>query len=430
MLNSREWAILTLLAIFAVVVLSTPSTRKHVLQLLRGASSGVIVIPLVALTVWVAALVTGASHLGLWNSGLAKDTVVWFVVSGFGTIFAALSAAKTDRYFATATKQAVGVAVFIQYAMNLRTFNYLAEVIIQLGLILLAALIAFSERDPRYMSARRLLVTLNVLVGLTLITLTVRELTANLETLDARQTLLGLALSIWLPLGILPFVWLLALYLSYDTLLRRLRMPVFGVPAPLKTRVATVVALGPDLRTAHDLSNRHDDLQVIARTGTWRETWDAVRLYRRQRDRRRAQPALAVQRLRRFAGVRGVDLDGRQLDQRELGETREALQWLALCHMGHHRNRGRYRADLLHVLGDFTQKGLPADHGIQMTVTKGGGSWHAWRRTPSGLVLGIGARSDPSAQWFYAGMQPPGGPPPDGGQWEQGASSAPDWRFR
>lgn len=97
MLNSREWAILTLLIIFAIVVLSTPSTRKHVLQLLRGASSGVIVIPLVALTVWVAVLVTGASHLGLWNSGLAKDTVVWFVVSGFGTIFAALRGVLTRR---------------------------------------------------------------------------------------------------------------------------------------------------------------------------------------------------------------------------------------------------------------------------------------------------------------------------------------------
>ncbi|MFI2754183.1 hypothetical protein ACGIF2_15735 [Cellulomonas sp. P22] len=426
MLNSREWAIVTLLVSFAAVVLTNPSARKTLRESVERRWVWAVVVPLLALTAWVTLLVAGASRIGLWNSGLAKDTVVWFVASALGAVFAALNAAKTDRYFLIMARQAVGAAIFLQYAMNLYTFNYLAELALQAGLVLLAMLTAVAER---YTSAWRLLVTrLNALVGVALLVLTVRELTANWQALDTRQVLLGLALSIWLPLGVLPFIWVLALCLSYDELLRRLRKPLFGIPAPLKTRVATVAALGLDLRTAHDLSNDHDHLQTIARTETWRETLEAVRVYRMRRGRRRAQPVLTAQRLRRLAGVKGVDANGRQLDQREIKETREALDWLAMCHMGHHRNRGHYRADLIDVLGDFTRKGLPEDHGVQMTVAEDRRHWHAWRRTPSGLVLGIGAQSDPSERWFYADMQPPDGPPPHGGRWEHRASGVPDWR--
>jgi hypothetical protein len=96
--------------------------------------------------------------------------------------------------------------------------------------------------------------------------------------------------------------------------------------------------------------------------------------------------------------------------------------------MGHHSNRGHYRADLLDILGDFARKGLPEDHAIQMTVASDGQSWHAWRRTPSGLVLGIAAVTDPADHWYYAGTQPPSASPPHDPRWERHASSFPDWR--
>jgi hypothetical protein len=427
-LNSREWAILTLLVACAVVVLATPSARKALLRSEVPRGTRVIVVPVIALAAWVTALVAGASRLGLWNSGLTKDTIVWFVVTALSTVFAPLDAAKTDRYFLTAARQAVAASVFLQYAMNLYTFSYPAEVALQLGLVVLACLLVVAERDPRHKAAHKPLLAINALIGMALILLTARELAADWNTLDARQMLLGLALSIWLPLGVLPFVWLLALYMSYEALIKFLRKPIFGNPALLKTRFFALAALGPDLRTAHDLTKDHDTIRTLTETRTRQETFEAVRVYRAKRDRRRARPALAAQRLQRFAGVTGHDLNGRQLDQREMNETRESLRWLATCHMGHHSNRGHYRADLLDILGDFARKGLPEDHGIQMTVASDGQSWHAWRRTPSGLVLGIAALADPADHWYYAGTQPPSASPPHDPRWERHSSSFPDWR--
>jgi hypothetical protein len=43
---------------------------------------------------------------------------------------------------------------------------------------------------------------------------------------------------------------------------------------------------------------------------------------------------------------------------------------------------GRYRPELLKIFEpDFARKGLPADHGIHLLVSRSGQSWYAWRNT-------------------------------------------------
>lgn len=426
-LNSREWAIVTLLALAAVFVFLNPATRASLPSLAKSLATRTVIIPVIALACWVALVVAGAARIGLWNPGLTKDTVVWFSASAFATIFAALKATKTDRYFWTAAKQALSAAVFLQYAMNLYTFNYFVELVLQVSFVFLGGMLALTEHDARHRAARPAVLMLGALIFVPFVAFTVRGLVRTGGDIDGQQLALGLGLSTWLPLGVLPFIWCLALFMTYEVLLQRLSRPVFGLQAPIRTRLGAMMVLGADLRAVHDLSASPSDLRAVASAGTLRDVYDAVRVYRRRRGRRRAQPALEAQRLTRFAGARGTDVAGRQLDQREMRETRRALEWLATCHMGHHRNRGRYRADLMDVLGGFTKQGLPEQHDVQMEVSADGAHWHAWRHTPSGLVLGIGASSPPPDQWFYAAMEPPTGPPTKDARWEQWASTSPDW---
>lgn len=426
-LNPREWAIVTVLGLLSAWALTMPAVRASLPGLLRQFVSRAILLPLLALAGWVTLLVAGASRLGLWDVGLLKDTVIWYLTSAVATLFAALKAATTDGYFGAATRQAIGAAVFLQYAMNMHTFGYLVELMLQSGLLILAAMLAVSARDDRYRAAHALLLAIYVIAVLLVVISTARAIARGWNDIDAHQTTLGLALSIWLPLGVLPFIWVLAIVMTYEVLLQRMAKPAFGLHAPRRTLAATVVILGPDLRAVNDLTKHPVDLRAVASAKSWSETREAVRDYHRRRARKRAEVGHAARRLARFAGTRGTDPVGRQLDQRELKETRRALEWFATCHMGHHRNRGSYRADLMTVLGDFTKQGLPPEHGVQMTVAADGGTWYAWRRAPSGLVLGIGAAAAPPDQWFYAAMQPPDGPPSPRAGWEHNFSTAPDW---
>lgn len=84
---------------------------------------------------------------------------------------------------------------------------------------------------------------------------------------------------------------------------------------------------------------------------------------------------------------------------------------------GYRTRGGRYRAELLDILGDFTNHGLPGEHGIELHVTPDGQRWWAGRRTVAGWYLAIGAAGPPPDQWEYDGEAPPGGFPGEHPVW-------------
>ena len=113
------------------------------------------------------------------------------------------------------------------------------------------------------------------------------------------------------------------------------------------------------------------------------------------------------ERLRRYCGSHELDDEGRRLDRREFPETIRALHWLATCQMGWHRNRDRYRRDLLRVLGDdFTRHGLPTESGITLRVAPDGQSWYAWRRTVT-LQVGVLPSEPPDRRPISGRMMAP-----------------------
>jgi len=131
----------------------------------------------------------------------------------------------------------------------------------------------------------------------------------------------------------------------------------------------------------------------------------------------------------RNAGSREVDQWGRRVDDREFEATQRALQWLATCQLSWYQNLGRYRDDLLTVIDGSVSQGLPKDHAIQLRVSADGQAWWAWRITPSGQVLGIGADGSPPNQWLYDAEAPPVNCPAPGPGWGEGPfSTPPNWQ--
>jgi hypothetical protein len=129
------------------------------------------------------------------------------------------------------------------------------------------------------------------------------------------------------------------------------------------------------------------------------------------------------------AGSTEKDENGRRVDDREFKETQDALRYLRSCQIGWHKNLGHFRRDLLDVVQwSFERYGWQEDHGVNLEVSADGQSWWAWRRTPSGQVLGIGAVNDPHTPWFFDATTPPSGPPQPSPGWGSGPlCQSPNW---
>lgn len=431
-MTTREAAIVTLAALFAAWGISRADLRRSIRGVLGTIASRSILTSLGALALWLMGVIYLASRLGAWDRSLISDTVLWVVGSAFATLFAALDAAKEDHYFRRATLSALGVTAALQFWLNdVHTFSYPVELVLQAGLIVLTVLITVARHDPKAAPARRLLeVVLFGVIALVVIA-TVRGVLAARDSIDWGETLRAFAFSVWLPLAVLPFVYALALASSYEVALKRMTHPVFGHNAPRRARIAVALGLRGDVRAVHDLPSYSRELRAISEAPSFTAALGLVHVYKRRRARARQEPAIRAARLKRFAGAKGTDTDGRQLDRREMSETMAALGWLHICHMGHYRKGKRFRPDILTVIGDFERQGLPSPHGIEMRVRKDGQAWFAWRRTVGGRVLAIGAQApggNPD-EWLYSGDQPPASWPGSDPAWGDHAFLTPaDWR--
>lgn len=133
------------------------------------------------------------------------------------------------------------------------------------------------------------------------------------------------------------------------------------------------------------------------------------------------------------AGSQAIDGRGRRVDDREVAETRDALRVLQGSAMGWHRQRGRFRDDLvdgIYGAADFTKRGLPAEHGVATHVREDGQAVAYWRATPSGWVLGVALAWDGEhfIEYLYAGAGTPATLPGEPGPaWGDPFDTPPDW---
>jgi len=431
-LSTREWAAVFWIAVLAVIGLVTPSIRRGFAPVARTfLVFWQFHITLALFFGWIALICYLARFVGAWNEGLLKDTVAWVVFYGFALILSADRAAKDERFFRRSALTALSIGALMQFVLNLHTFHIAVELFLLPVVTFLYMLEAVAGMDAKTRSAQNLFNLLILAVSLWVIIATARGLLDSWRGLDLEQTGLAFAFSIWFPLAMLPFVFVFSLVLTYGASLSRACFHNDDKPPSLGARSALLVGLHGNLRAVNDLSKHHAEYRAIVRSRSFREGLRNVRIYVAAREAAREEKEEAAARLIRYAGVKGLDDDGKVLDQREIKETRDALRWIETCHRGRYNTGGKFRKDLLSgvLLDNFNRQGLPKEHGIRMCVRKDGQAWYAWRRTPSGRVLGIGMANGRDNEWLYEGEEPPKGFPASHPSWgDRPYETPPNWQ--
>jgi len=363
--------------------------------------------------VLLAALIP-ASRLGIWQPSLWPATVLWLIISGLGLLFRLDEAIRDPHFFRRAMLRALGAVALVEFIVNLESFALYIEIPLQLLAMLSAAIVAL-EKGARSQPASTVANTYLVLLAALAAAWGIWHLASNWSQLDHGLLLREFLLPIWLTPVALSLVYLLSVWAAYQTAFIRMNFvnegPLFG------QKLALVLRSGVRLRNLQRL--RGDGAHQLGRSTGFRQAWHEVGQIQRDRIEEIEAEAAAQRRLVENAGLRGADETGKQLDQREHLETRESLQWLAVCQMGHYRNGQAYRHDLLPIVEpSFAQYGLPESSGVVIRVTDDSQSWYAERQTVTGHWFAIGAAGPPSDQWLYDGKEAAPGFP-DERTWDQ-----------
>ena len=416
-LSDRDLALLIWLVIAALLVLSRRGGRHGIASILR-AFWGKVAVIVAVFAAYIAAVVLVAERLGIWTTMLTKDTVAWFLIPGMALLFGFARAYEGRRYYGRTVLSVIGLTAVVGFYVNLAAFPLWIELLLLPALILLGTLSAAAGLKPETLPVKRMTDGLLGLLGVAILVGTWAYLVGHSTSLDAVDAAQSFALPVWLTLVSLPFIFFFSLYANYEIAFVRIDLAAKNDRlARWRAKAALVTSFHVRNRELHKFTGTGPS--EVAGATSWSEARRII-AYRRALTRlEEAKEHAAVRRLVRFAGVEGTDWEGRPLDQREFAETKRALSTLATFHRARYEN-GRYRADLLDMVSGLLSNELPADGGITMSVHGKGHSWFAWRRTPAGWCIGIGAAGPPPDTWVFEGPDPPEGFPRKDRGWKRG----------
>lgn len=415
-MDNRELATLILLGLTvfgaAVLVARKPDLRASLRDVGASMIAPVILIPFVLLAAWILGLIVAANSLGLWDDGLILSAVFWSGATGVVLLFQVGTRRGDEPFLRPALHRALAVGVFLEIAVSFFVFDLWLELLLAPVATVLLLLSFVVGRDPKSARVKNLIDGLLGLVGVGMALAWVIQFISGLDRFDWEHAGRQLGMPVWLTLGLLPYLYLVALWSGYDHAFNRMKRKSADWQVPMRVKLGFVLAVHGRATKANAISVpvAHE----LARADGVRAAWRAGRASLRAEDERVATVQEEADRLELYAGVDGADEDGRRLDQREFTETKAALQWLATAHMGWYDREDRYKDDLLSIL---TFDALPKNHGITMRISDDGQRWFAWRRTVTGWCLAIGAAAAPPDQWIYDGADPPTDLPGAGDEW-------------
>ncbi|MDX2400271.1 hypothetical protein [Microbacterium algeriense] len=433
-LTSREIATLILFAAVIGLAFVVSPDRRGLLRLIGDALVALgawkVWVPIIVYFVYSSAIVALAAGWGIWSSAQLKDTVVAVLFTGLPILFSATKFKDGAAVFKRVIREVLGVAALLVFYLGFAPFPLWVELILQAVLGFLLVMSAVAARKAETAVVGKAANALGVIVGLGVLIYVTIQVLAQPGSIDWAGEAAAFAVSVWLPLAQIPFVYVFSVVAVYETALMRLRLNNKLVAPPLRVRLALVLGLRGSLRYAASFSGLW--IPRVAKERSFadaRSTMSAFRSAVRTRDHQRRDRR---RRLRRLAGAAGVDASGLWLDRREFVETKSALDDLYFMQVGVRRNgQGRYLDDPSLLLTSWSLRGLPDEHGIAIHTDGGADRWYAFRRTIGGFHFGVGGRRDSDERWQYDGPGPPSDFSIEGTGWREitGTGRSAEWSF-
>lgn len=253
--NNREYAIAIWLFVAALWLLPKQGVRKSVIGLARIIFGTKIFFFLLGLIAYVALLVLLLGKLHLWETQMLKETIYWFFGTAIVLFINITDAGKDEHFFRKKAVGTLGFAVALEFIIGLYAFSLPVELVLIPLLVLVACMIVVAEMDPKYAQVKKLLEFIMSALGILLLMYTLIMIIRNAADFFTLATLRDFLLHPFLTIALLPFIYLLALYYTYESFFLRIKFAARENPEVatfLKRKVFAICRM--NLKKLNDVS--------------------------------------------------------------------------------------------------------------------------------------------------------------------------------
>jgi len=262
-LSNREIAAIVYLGLLLAAVLPWKKGRPLAFNVVRAFFMPKLALIWLLMSFYVAACVWLLAWLNLWDWPNLKSTLLWWLTVGFTSIFEAQRLKDKPHVLRKLVRDAFTISAVILFIAELVSFPLWVELLMLPALVLLTLLTAVGEHQtdkpgvPRVLSLLR---GLQILAGLTILGFSYRLVAASVSEFWSLNTLreFGLPLLLWLMF--IPFIFLLAVYMTYEEAFIHLQVRPKQAPIVRYTRWRALFAFGWNIdgvkRLARDTRGR------------------------------------------------------------------------------------------------------------------------------------------------------------------------------
>ena len=215
-LNNREIATAIWLTIILLWALSNSSVRRAILEVLKAFFNKKIIIPLIAMLLYIVFMVLAFKKIGFWDVSATKDTILWTLGSAFATYFSINKVAQDSSYFKNVILDNIKFVLIMEFVVNLYSFSLPAELIVMPVVTFIAMSNVFAESKQEYKKVSKLLNFILGVFGLYLLAFTFREIVLDFQNFATVKNLRDFFLPPLFSIVLLPFVYVMALFMQYE----------------------------------------------------------------------------------------------------------------------------------------------------------------------------------------------------------------------
>ena len=281
MLTNREIALLMIVSAIFVWAMFQHKVRSAILRLIRFLFGSVLLTVIVFYLTYASALVFVAWRFGVWDYRILKDTILIIFFVGFPMVFNAVEVKDGRLLVGQTIKQALSVSALVAFYVNLISLNIFWELFLLAIAVCAGTVSAFAKMqkaDGR--SVACVMDVILVVVGIIFLASATVGLINRWSNQNIEVIVETLAVSIWLPLLLLPFIYLFSFYIHCESVFNHLS-PFNNQKKP-KLRVMLAIFLGFRLNVRLAASFNGEWRVRIAPLQTFYEAREVMIAFRRE----------------------------------------------------------------------------------------------------------------------------------------------------
>jgi hypothetical protein len=155
-------------------------------------------------------------NLDFWQNAYFKDVLFWLFSVGL-ILVVKINDAKSNAYFNVIFLSSIKWTIFLEFVANLYSFNLFIEIIILPVLVFLAATQAVAELDYKQKVVSKFFQNVIAIAGLSIFSFSLYKTIVNFDDVLTIQNLIAFLLPSIITTLFIPFVYILALYSTYES---------------------------------------------------------------------------------------------------------------------------------------------------------------------------------------------------------------------